>query len=382
MKKVSILGSTGSIGTNCLNVIEAQSDNFQIRYLTTFQNVELLYEQSRKFHPRAVAIHKEEAAVEYLPMFKRLGVEVCVGFEGVLEISQRSDVDILVNALVGAIGLQPTLNAIRKNCRIALANKESLVIGGQIVMEKARQTGAEIIPIDSEHSALLQCIVGEEQSKIRSVILTASGGPFLEIPFSDFPKLSIEQALNHPNWNMGEKITVDSATLMNKGLEVIEAHWLFDLHPSDIQVVIHPQSIIHSMVEFEDGSVKAQMGVPDMRIPIQYALTYPKRMPSKFPRLDFLKLKELTFEPPNLEKFRCLRLAYEALEYGGSAPAVLNAANEEAVKLFLNGGIRFDQIPQIVEQALSSCENNSFHNVDEILQYDSLAREFVKQNFS
>ncbi|MFQ6113542.1 MAG: 1-deoxy-D-xylulose-5-phosphate reductoisomerase, partial [bacterium] len=240
----------------------------------------------------------------------------------------------------------------------------------------------EIIPIDSEHSALLQCVVGEEQSNIRCVLLTASGGPFLEIPLSNFPKLSVEQALNHPNWNMGQKITVDSATLMNKGLEVIEAHWLFHLQPSKIQVVIHPQSIIHSMVEFEDGSVKAQMGVPDMRIPIQYALTYPKRIPSKFPRLNFFNLKELTFEPPDLEKFRCLKLAYEALEYGGSAPAVLNAANEEAVKLFLNRRIRFDQIPQIVENALSTCEKNSFDEVDEIIQYDRLAREFVKQNYS
>ncbi|MFQ5824628.1 MAG: 1-deoxy-D-xylulose-5-phosphate reductoisomerase [bacterium] len=382
MKRISVLGSTGSIGTNCLNVIAAQQNKFEIKYLTTFQNVELLFEQAKKLNPKAVAVQKKEAAVEYIPKFKELGIEVFVGFKGVLEISQRTDVDIVVNALVGAIGLQPTLNAIRKNCRIALANKESLVIGGQFVMEKARELGAEIIPIDSEHSALLQCIAGEEQTKIRCVILTASGGPFREIPFNNFPNLTVEQALNHPNWTMGQKITVDSATLMNKGLEVIEAHWLFNLAPSKIQVVIHPQSIIHGMVEFEDGSVKAQMGVPDMRIPIQYALTYPKRMASNFPRLNFCRLKELTFEPPDLDKFRCLKLAYEALEYGGSAPAILNAANEEAVKLFLNRRIRFDQIPQIVEETLTKCDKNSFHRVDEILKYDYLAREFVKQRYS
>jgi 1-deoxy-D-xylulose-5-phosphate reductoisomerase len=381
MKKIAILGSTGSIGSNCLNVIETQKNFFDVRYLTTFQNVQLLFEQAKKFHPQAVAVYKKEAVVEYLRKFKELGVEVYTGFEGVLEISQKDDVDILVNALVGAIGLQPTLNAIKKNRRIALANKETLVMGGQLVMEKARKTGSEIIPIDSEHSALLQCLVGEDPANIRRVILTASGGPFREIPHGDFPDLTVEQALNHPTWNMGQKITIDSATLMNKGLEVIEAHWLFNLEASKIRVVIHPQSIIHSMVEFEDGSVKAQLGMPDMRIPIQYALTYPKRLASDFPRLDFSSLTQLTFELPDLKKFRCLRLAYEALEHGGSAPAVLNAANEEAVNLFLKRKIRFDQIPEIVEETLFSCETNSFTDVKELLQYDQLAREFVTERF-
>jgi len=311
MKNIAILGSTGSIGSNCLNVIETQHDLFDVKYLTTFQNIRLLWDQVRRFHPKAVAVYNKEAVLEHLGKFKELGVEVYTGFEGILEISQKADVDILVNALVGAIGLQPTLNAIKRNCRIALANKETLVIGGRLVMEKAKKTGAEIIPIDSEHSALLQCLLGEDVSNIRCVILTASGGPFRGIPCVDFPNLTVEQALNHPNWHMGQKITIDSATLMNKGLEVIEAHWLFNLESSKIQVVIHPQSIIHSLVEFQDGSIKAQLGMPDMRIPIQYALTYPRRLAANFPRIDFLNLTKLTFEPPDLEKFRCLKLAYE-----------------------------------------------------------------------
>ncbi|MCH7680523.1 1-deoxy-D-xylulose-5-phosphate reductoisomerase, partial [candidate division KSB1 bacterium] len=299
------------------------------------------------------------------------------GFEGILEISRKEDVDILVNALVGAVGLQPTLNAIRKNVRIALANKETLVIGGRFVMEKARQEGAEIIPIDSEHSALLQCIAGEDSEKIKCVYLTASGGPFREFSSDDFSNVTVEQALNHPNWDMGQKVTIDSATLMNKGLEVIEAHWLFNLKPAEIQVVIHPQSIIHSMVEFADGSIKAQLGVPDMRIPIQYALTYPKRLSADFPRLDFLTLKELTFEQPDFEKFRCLKLSYQALETGGAAPAVLNAANEVAVNLFLTRKIGFEEIPQIVEKALTNCKFNNCDKVEDLLQYDKLTRDYV-----
>jgi len=377
MKRISLLGSTGSIGTNCLNVVERQKNEFVVNYLTSYKNIQLLFEQASKFHPKAVAIVKNEKVMKYLPRFKEIGVEVYTGFEGILEISRKEDVDILVNALVGAVGLQPTLNAMRKNVRIALANKETLVIGGKFVMEKAQKEGAEVIPIDSEHSALLQCIAGEDIEKIACVFLTASGGPFREISGDDFSNVTVEQALDHPNWDMGSKVTIDSATLMNKGLEVMEAHWLFDLKPAEIQVVIHPQSIIHSMVEFADGSIKAQLGVPDMRIPIQYALTYPKRLSADFPRLDFRTLKELTFEQPNFEKFRCLKLAYEALETGGAAPAVLNAANEEAVDLFLTRKIGFEKIPQIVEKALTNCKFNSCDKVEDLLQYDKLTREYV-----
>lgn len=377
MKRISILGSTGSIGTNCLNVIESQQGEFQVNYLTNYKNIQLLFEQAEKFRPNAVAIFENDKVAEYLPRFKKIGVEVYTGFEGILEVSRKEDVDILVNALVGAVGLQPTLNAIRKNVRIALANKETLVIGGRFVMEKARQEGAEIIPIDSEHSALLQCIAGEDSEKIKCVYLTASGGPFREFSSDDFSNVTVEQALNHPNWDMGQKVTIDSATLMNKGLEVIEAHWLFNLKPAEIQVVIHPQSIIHSMVEFADGSIKAQLGVPDMRIPIQYALTYPKRLSADFPRLDFLTLKELTFEQPNFEKFRCLKLSYQALETGGAAPAVLNAANEVAVNLFLTRKIGFEEIPQIVEKALTNCKFNNCDKVEDLLQYDKVTRDYV-----
>ncbi|TDI87891.1 MAG: 1-deoxy-D-xylulose-5-phosphate reductoisomerase [Caldithrix sp.] len=377
MKRISILGSTGSIGTNCLNVIESQQGEFQVNYLTNYKNIQLLFEQAEKFRPNAVAIFENDKVAEYLPRFKKIGVEVYTGFEGILEVSRKEDVDILVNALVGAVGLQPTLNAIRKNVRIALANKETLVIGGRFVMEKARQEGAEIIPIDSEHSALLQCIAGEDSEKIKCVYLTASGGPFREFSSDDFSNVTVEQALNHPNWDMGQKVTIDSATLMNKGLEVIEAHWLFNLKPAEIQVVIHPQSIIHSMVEFADGSIKAQLGVPDMRIPIQYALTYPKRLSADFPRLDFLTLKELTFEQPDFEKFRCLKLSYQALETGGAAPAVLNAANEVAVNLFLTRKIGFEEIPQIVEKALTNCKFNNCDKVEDLLQYDKLTRDYV-----
>ena len=277
MKRIAVLGSTGSIGTNSLDVVQRHKDSFDVRYLTTNQNVQLLFEQAQKFRPQAVAILNREKAQNYLPRFKEIGVQVYTGFDGILEISKKDDYDILVNALVGAVGLKPTLNAMKKGRRVALANKETLVLGGQLVMKKAKENQAEVIPIDSEHSALFQCIIGERINDVLRIILTASGGPFRKRQKSEFCKITVAEALNHPNWNMGRKITIDSATLMNKGLEVIEAFWLFNLKPSEIDVVVHPQSIIHSMVEFNDGSIKAQLGLPDMRIPIQYALTFPAR---------------------------------------------------------------------------------------------------------
>jgi len=378
MKHLSILGSTGSIGTNCLQVVASKRDEFDIRYLTTFRNAELLLEQAKQFQPEAVAIFNEEICAQYESRFRGIGVAVYAGFDGILEISKQP-VDIVVNALVGAVGLEPTLHALRKGQRVALANKETLVLGGQLVMAKAKRVGAEIIPIDSEHSALFQCMVGETASEVRGIILTASGGPF-RTRTADFSNITVDEALDHPNWVMGPKISVDSATLMNKGLEVIEAFWLFGLDSSRIKVVTHPQSIIHSLVEFADGSVKAQLGMPDMRVPIQYALTYPRRLPASFPRLDLTEVCQLTFEKPDFDKFRCLRLAFDALEAGGGAAGVLNAANEEAVKLFLNRKIGFHQIPTIIESALRRCETNGFTTVEELLHYDQSTREYVLDN--
>ncbi|MFQ5637334.1 MAG: 1-deoxy-D-xylulose-5-phosphate reductoisomerase [bacterium] len=382
MKRISIFGSTGSIGSNCLNVLESHPEEFEVRYLTANRNVELLYEQARRFRPKAVAIFDERKIPKYASKFRDLDVEVLDGFDGILELSGRDDVDLFVNALVGAAGLRPTLNALNKKRRVALANKETLVIGGQLVMQKAHEIGAEVIPIDSEHSAILQCLAGEEHNPIRTIILTASGGPFRNLASSKLARVSVQQALNHPNWDMGPKITIDSSTLMNKGLEVIEAYWLFDVAPNQIEVVIHPQSIIHSMVEFEDGSIKAQLGVPDMRLPIQYALTFPKRFPADhLPRLDIRSLHELTFAQPDTNKFVCLRLCYEALASGGAAPVVLNAANEEAVHLFLNEKISFEKIPQLVENALSEIQYNGYTDVQELLYFDKLTREYVQNRF-
>jgi 1-deoxy-D-xylulose-5-phosphate reductoisomerase len=381
MKRMTILGSTGSIGTNCLNVVRQQIGRFEVRYMSTFGNADLLFQQAKEFHPAAVTILDNTQARRMEPEFKKIGVEVYSGFEGLLEISGKDDVDILVNALVGAVGLQPTLNALKPGRRIALANKETLVIGGQLVMQQAEQIGAEVIPIDSEHSALLQCLTGEDPDHIRRIILTASGGPFRNLGKKEFSGITVEQALDHPNWDMGAKITIDSATLMNKGLEVIEAHWLFGLQAAKINVVIHPQSIIHSLVEFVDGSLKAQLGVPDMQIPIQYALTYPARLAADMPRLDFATLTELTFEQPDFNKFRCLKLAYDSMAAGGGAPAVMNAANEEAVNLFLTRKIRFDQIATIVEDTLCHTTCNHYDHVDNLLEYDRAAREYVLSNY-
>lgn len=381
MKQLCILGSTGSIGCSCLDVVQKQPDALSVRYLTTYRNIDLLLQQAEKFRPAAVVIFDESKINQHRQRFRELDVEVYAGFDGLLDVSRKDDFDILVNALVGAVGLIPTLRAIRPGRRIALANKETLVIGGALVMQKAQETGAEIIPIDSEHSALLQCLHGEPTDAVEKIILTASGGPFRKKAVEQFAGITVQEALNHPNWDMGPKITIDSATMMNKGLEVIEAFWLFQLGLSNIEVVVHPQSIIHSMVEFKDGSVKAQLGLPDMRVPIQYALTYPKRLAAEFPRLNFRELRELTFEQPDFNKFRCLKLSYEALESGGSAPAILNAANEKAVELFLGEGIRFDQIPTIVEDALTNVPGNGAASTDELLEIDKITRDYVQNKY-
>ena len=383
MKRLGILGSTGSIGTNCLQVIAALPGEFEIEYLATHRNARLLLEQARNFRPRAAAIvqghsgdkHEQQGLREE---FAALGTELLFGAEALVELAGRDSVDVVVNAIVGAAGLPATLRALERGKTVALANKETLVIAGELVTAVAAAHGGTLIPIDSEHSALWQCLCGERRDRIQKVIITASGGPFREWPAADFHKITVAQALKHPNWSMGRKITIDSDTLMNKGLEVIEARWLFDLTLQQIEVLIHPQSIIHSMVEFVDGSIKAQLGLPDMRLPIQYALTYPERLPNPFPRMDFTRWHTLTFHAPEYEKFACLKLALQALAEGGTAPAVLNAANEEAVHAFLHERLRFQQIPQVISEALEQHRNGKRIELEALLEADRWSREFVK----
>jgi 1-deoxy-D-xylulose-5-phosphate reductoisomerase len=380
-KHIAILGSTGSIGRNSLEVIARFPDLLKVTYLTAHRNIELLREQIRHFQPRGVAVLEERNADA---LRKTIGntTEILVGEEGLIDIVRRQDVDLVVSSLVGFAGLKPTLAAIEAGKDIALANKETLVAAGELVMRKVREHGVQLLPVDSEHSAILQCLRGEQLDAVERLILTASGGPFLHLTREQFRDVTVEQALNHPTWKMGNKITIDSATLMNKGLEVIEAFWLFGLSPEKIDVVIHPQSIIHSMVEFADGSVKAQLGIPDMKIPIQYAMMYPGRPPGPFRRIDFSELREMTFMKPDMEKFRCLGLAYEALVLGGTAPAVMNAANETAVQLFLEEKLGFDQIPSVIEDALANHSRNHRSALDDIIRADKSAREHVAQQFS
>ncbi|MBP8975305.1 MAG: 1-deoxy-D-xylulose-5-phosphate reductoisomerase [Bacteroidetes bacterium] len=375
-RNIAILGSTGSIGRNSLVVLGELPDQFRVTYLTTNVNIDLLEDQISRFHPRGVVILDEQQAQRFR---QRAGnVEVLSGVNGLLEVARRDDVDIVLNALVGFAGLKPTVEAIQHRKQIALANKETLVVAGAIVTALAKEYNVRILPIDSEHSAIFQCLVGEDKMQLKRIILTASGGPFLNTPIEKFHNITVEEALKHPNWKMGNKITIDSATLMNKGLEVIEAYWLFGIPTENIDVVIHPQSIIHSMVEFIDGSIKAQIGLPDMKIPIQYALTYPERMPLDVPHVNFPKLHEMTFFEPDRTKFRCLQLAYDALSIGGTAPAVMNAANEIAVQAFLERKITFDKIPQLIEQALTTQANHRTPEIENTIEADIATREFVR----
>ena len=379
MKNICILGSTGSIGQSSLEVIAHFPDRFRVAYLTANTNTTLLQEQINRFNPVAVAV-MDECAASVLKKITNGTTEVLTGEDGLLELIRRDNIDIVISALVGFAGLTPTIEAIKRGKIVALANKETLVVAGEIIMKLTKEYGATLVPIDSEHSAILQCLAGEDRQTIERLILTASGGPFLHHPKRLFDEITVEQALNHPNWKMGNKITIDSATLMNKGLEVIEAHWLFGLPPEKIDVVIHPQSIIHSMVEFYDGSVKAQLGVPDMKIPIQYAITYPERVESSFARINFSSLREMTFLPPDKEKFECLALAYEALSKGGTAPAILNAANEVAVDLFLNRKITFTDIPLLIGNALRSTTVIMSPTLDTIIETDRRTRETVRRH--
>lgn len=352
-KHIAILGSTGSIGTQTIEVINQFPDSFQVEVLTAGRNADLLIEQAKVVNPNVVVIGEESLYDKIFAALDPLDIKVYAGNNALASVVQMEEIDIVLTALVGYVGLIPTIKAIEAGKHIALANKETLVVAGELVTQLAEENGVNIYPVDSEHSAIFQCLVGEWNNPLEKVILTASGGPFRGKDRTYLSTVTKAQALKHPNWEMGAKITIDSATLMNKGLEVIEAKWLFHLKPEQIEVVVHPQSIIHSMVEFEDGSLKAQLGLPDMRLPIQYALGYPQRLKNNFPKFSMLDYPSLTFEKPDTETFRNLALAYESMKKGGNAPCVLNAANEVAVDLFLKDEIRFLDIPDLIENSLA-----------------------------
>jgi 1-deoxy-D-xylulose-5-phosphate reductoisomerase len=377
MRRLSILGSTGSIGTSTLDVVEAHPDRFQVMALAAGANLDLLEAQVRRYAPRVVSLASEASARELRRRLGRTRTEVGWGTEGLVQAASDAGADLVVSAIVGAAGLLPTIAAVAAGKDVALANKESLVMAGELVTREARARGARILPVDSEHSAIFQCLAGSDAAQVRRLILTASGGPFRSRPRSTFASITPEEALKHPNWTMGKKVTIDSATLMNKGLEVIEAHWLFGLPVDRVDVIIHPQSIIHSLVEYVDGSMLAQLGVPDMRVPIQYALTHPERRTNPAPRLALESLAGLTFEPVDREKFPCLDLAYEAAMAGGASPTVLNAANEVAVHRFLNGRIGFDEIPTLIRKALDAHPRQAVGTVEEVLEVDREVRRYL-----
>lgn len=376
-KSIAILGSTGSIGTQALEVVAAHSDVFQVEVLTAQNNVQLLKEQALRFKPNVVVIGAEKHFEDLREVLFPHGIKVYAGQQALNDVVQMDTIDLVLTALVGYAGLIPTLKAIEAGKTIALANKETLVVAGELVTGLARERGVNIYPIDSEHSAIFQCLVGEFHNPIEKIILTASGGPFRGRKRNELMQVTKAQALKHPNWTMGAKITIDSATLMNKGLEVIEARWLFGLTPEQVEVVVHPQSIIHSMVQFQDGSIKAQMGLPDMRLPIQFALTYPQRLPADFPRFSFAQYPALTFEPPDTETFRNLALAYEALRRGGNMPCVLNAANEVAVAQFLNDKIGFLEIAEVVERCLNKISYINHPQLDDYIETDKETRQLA-----
>jgi 1-deoxy-D-xylulose-5-phosphate reductoisomerase len=376
-KRVAILGSTGSIGTQALEVISKNPEIFEVTVLTARNNVELLVEQALKFMPRHVVISNNESYRDVQDALMALPIEVHAGEKMIGEIVNIEEIDIVLTALVGFAGVYPTINALKAGKEIALANKEALVVAGEIIIELAKLKNKIIYPVDSEHSAIFQCLVGEQPASVEKIYLTASGGPFRGKTTEQLSQVTKNDALAHPNWCMGNKVTIDSASMMNKGLEVIEAHWLFDLLPAQIEVIVHPQSIIHSIVQFSDGSMKAQMGPPDMRLPIQYALGYPQRLKSDFPRFNFLNYPQLTFEPPDLKVFRNLSLAYDALEKGGNMPCILNAANEVAVEAFLCEMISFVSISEIVEKVMGKINFIAHPSIDDFAACDVEARKIA-----
>jgi len=376
-KRIAIFGSTGSIGTQALDVIEANPDKFVVTILTAHSNHQLLIEQALKFRPFAVVIVDETKYNATRQALAGAGIQVMAGEQSLEDAAALDKYDMMLAAIVGFAGLKPTLKAIDNGRSIALANKETLVVAGDIVMQRAVEKRTPVIPVDSEHSAIFQCLVGETRNRIEKIVLTASGGPFLGKKPNYLVNVKREHALQHPNWSMGAKISVDSATLMNKGLEMIEAKWLFNLKPEQIQVVIHPQSIIHSMVQFEDGSLKAQMGLPDMKLPIQYAMAFPQRIPNAFPRFDFSKSAQLSFEPPDIKTFRNLGIAMEALYKGGNLPAVLNAANEISVYGFLRNRIGFLDMTEVIERTMQKIPFIASPTLEEYFESDAEARSFA-----
>ena len=375
-KKITILGSTGSIGVNALNVVN--NLDIDVIGLSANTNSKLLIEQAKKFQPESVSIVDEDAYLIVKDALKNTSIDVLCGKNGLLEISSRDDVDLVLNAIVGSSGMLPTVYAIRAGADIALSNKESLVMAGKIIERERKKANVNIFPVDSEHSAIWQCLVGESKKEVKRLILTGSGGPFREKKISTFKDIKPEDALKHPNWEMGKKITIDSASMMNKGLEVIEAVWLFEMDPQKVDIVVHPQSIIHSMVEFDDTSVKAQLGLPDMKIPIQYALSYPNHIKTNWEPLDLVKIKSLSFENANDERFPCIKLAYESLARGGTSSSVLNVANEQAVYRFLNKEIGFMEIPKLIEIAMENHNWTEDPSIDDILSLEDWTTNFVK----
>ena len=377
IKRIAIFGSTGSIGTQALEVIKANPDKFSVEILTAHNNHELLIQQAQEFNPNLVVIGDEKKYILVKEALASTNVKVFAGEKALEEVAEMDCYDLLIAAIVGYAGLRPTLKAIGKGKTVALANKETLVVAGDIVMQKAVENRVPIIPVDSEHSAIFQCLVGETRNRIEKILLTASGGPFLGRKPNYLVNVKREHALQHPNWSMGAKITIDSATLMNKGLEMIEAKWLFNLKPDQIQVLIHPQSIIHSMVQFEDGSIKAQLGLPDMRLPIQYALGFPKRISNHFPRCDFKKINTLSFEEPDIKTFRNLALANDALNKGGNLPCIMNAANELAVYAFLRNRIGFLDMTDVIERTMDRVSFINNPTLEEYFESDGEARNYA-----
>jgi len=378
MKRLAILGSTGSIGVNTLDIVRQFPERFQVVGLSAGLNTGLLRQQMLQFRPKIVSVLNKELAEALKRDLSSESPEIVDGIEGLIKVATHPEVDHVVSAVVGAVGLIPTLSAIKTGKTVALANKESLVMAGKIVMEEARRSGVQILPIDSEHSAIFQSLLGHRKETVQRLILTASGGPFLNLPVSKLPDVTVKDALHHPNWEMGKKITIDSASLMNKGLEVIEAHWLFDMPVEKITVQIHPQSIIHSMVEYIDGSVIAQMGIADMRVPISYALSFPNRLPLSLPRLDLSRKGGLTFQAPDLDRYPCLKLAYQSIKIGETMPAILNASNEVAVNAFLDGAIKFTEIPLLIQRVMEDHDVKPVHTIEDILKTDHWARERAK----
>ena len=378
-KQIAILGSTGSIGTQALEVIAENDSLFEVYALTANNNVDLLIQQARKFRPEMVAIGNESLFQTLKTALSDLPIKVFAGADSIAQVAEMQPIDIILTAMVGYSGLKPTINAIKAGKKIALANKETLVVAGELICELASKFNSQIIPVDSEHSAIFQCLAGEGNNPIEKLILTASGGPFRTKSMQELEHVTSAQALKHPNWDMGAKITIDSASLMNKGFEIIEAKWLFGVTPDQIEVVVHPQSIIHSMVQFADGSIKAQLGMPDMKLPIQYAFTYPERLKTNFPRFDFSVCSQFTFERPDMERFRNLEYAYYAMDKGGNMPCILNAANEVVVAEFLKDKIGFLQMSDIIEDVMEKADFIAKPIYEDYVKTDALVRILTKE---